>query len=52
MYRTLRPLSAEDCKLMRRIYELRLEHPFYGARWLSKHPYAKALRSEDCTSRA
>ena len=36
VYYTPRPLSAEDLKLMRRIDELHLEHPFYGARRLSK----------------
>ena len=36
VYYTPRPLSAEDLRLMRRIDELHLEHPFYGARRLSK----------------
>ena len=36
VYYTPRPLSAEDLKLMRRIDELHLEHPFYGARRLSR----------------
>jgi putative transposase len=36
VYYTPRPLSAEDLKLMRRIDELHLEHPFYGARRLAK----------------
>ena len=36
VYYTPRALSAEDLKLMRRLDELHLEHPFYGARRLSK----------------
>ncbi|MDQ2947396.1 MAG: IS3 family transposase, partial [Acidobacteriota bacterium] len=36
VYYTPRPLSAEDLKLMRRLYELHREHPFYGARRLSR----------------
>ena len=36
VYYTPRPVSAQDLQLMRRIDELHLEHPFYGARRLSK----------------
>jgi putative transposase len=36
VYYTPRPVSAEDLKLMRRIDELHLQHPFYGARRLAK----------------
>src|SRR5277367_5051105 len=36
VYYTPRPISQEDLRLMRRIYELHLEHPFYGARRLAK----------------
>ena len=35
-YYTPRAVSAEDLRLMRRIDELHLEHPFYGARRLAK----------------
>ena len=41
VYYTPRPLSARDLKLMRRIDELHLKWPFYGARKL-----AKELRKE------
>ena len=37
VYYTPRPVSAEDLKLMRRIDELHLKYPFYGARRLAKH---------------
>jgi hypothetical protein len=30
------PVREEDLRIMRRIDELHLEHPFYGARWLAK----------------
>jgi len=36
MYYMPRPVSEEDLKLMRRIDELHLKHPFYGARRLAK----------------
>ena len=36
VYYTPRPISAEDLRLMRRIDELHLKHPFYGARRLAK----------------
>jgi len=36
VYYTPRPISEEDLRLMRRIDELHLEHPFYGARRLAK----------------
>lgn len=36
VYYTPRPVSAEDLRLMHRIDELHLEHPFYGARRLAK----------------
>ena len=36
VYYMPRPISAEDLKLMRRIDELHLKHPFYGARRLAK----------------
>ncbi len=36
VYYTSRPVSEADLKLMRRIDELHLEHPFYGARKLAK----------------
>jgi putative transposase len=36
VYYTPRPICAEDLRLMRRIDELHLEHPFYGARRLAK----------------
>ena len=36
VYYTPRPVPAEDLILMRRIDELHLEHPFYGARRLAK----------------
>ena len=36
VYYTPRPVSAADLKLMRRIDELHLEQPFYGARKLAK----------------
>ena len=36
VYYTPRPVSEADLKLMRRIDELHLEHPFYGARKLAK----------------
>jgi putative transposase len=41
VYYTPRPLSAQDLQLMRRIDELHLEWPFYGARKL-----ARELRKE------
>ena len=34
VYYQPRPVSAEDLKIMRRIDELHLEHPFMGARML------------------
>ena len=37
VYYRARPVSAEDLKLMRRIDELHLKYPFYGARRLAKH---------------
>lgn len=37
VYYTPQPVSAEDLKLMRRIDELHLRYPFYGARRLAKH---------------
>ena len=43
VYYTPRPLSAEDLKLMRRIDELHLEHPFYGARRLSRQLQREGL---------
>jgi hypothetical protein len=36
VYYTPRPVSDEDLILMRRIDELHLKHPFYGARRLAK----------------
>ena len=36
VYYTPRPVSAADLRLMRRIDELHLAHPFYGARRLAK----------------
>ena len=36
VYYTPRPVSEADLKLMRRIDELHMEHPFYGARKLAK----------------
>jgi putative transposase len=36
VYYTPRPVSEEDLRIMRRIDELHLEHPFYGARRLAK----------------
>jgi len=36
VYYTPRPISEEDLRLMRRVDELHLEHPFYGARRLAK----------------
>jgi putative transposase len=36
VYYTPRPVSEEDLTLMRRIDELHLKHPFYGARRLAK----------------
>lgn len=36
VYYTPRPVCAADLTLMRRIDELHLEHPFYGARKLAK----------------
>jgi putative transposase len=36
VYYTPRPVSEEDLILMRRIDELHLKHPFYGARRLAK----------------
>ena len=36
VYYTPRPVSEEDLMLMRRIDELHLKHPFYGARRLAK----------------
>ena len=36
VYYTPRPVSADDLKLMRRIDELHLERPFYGARRMAK----------------
>ena len=36
VYYTPRPIREEDLRLMRRIDELHLEHPFYGARRLAK----------------
>jgi putative transposase len=36
VYYTPRPIRDEDLRLMRRIDELHLEHPFYGARRLAK----------------
>ena len=36
MYYTPRPVREEDLRIMRRIDELHLEHPFYGARRLAK----------------
>jgi putative transposase len=37
VYYTPQPVSAEDLRLMRRIDELHLRYPFYGARRLAKH---------------
>ena len=34
VYYTPRPVAAEDLKLMRRLDELHLDHPFAGARML------------------
>lgn len=42
VYYTPRPVHEEDLRIMRRIDELHLEHPFYGARRL-----AKQLERED-----
>jgi putative transposase len=36
VYYTPRPVREEDLRIMRRIDELHLEHPFYGARRLAK----------------
>jgi putative transposase len=36
VYYTPRPIPAEDLRVMRRIDELHLQHPFYGARRLAK----------------
>jgi putative transposase len=36
VYYTPRPISDQDLRLMRRIDELHLEHPLYGARRLAK----------------
>jgi putative transposase len=36
VYYTPRPISDQDLRLMRRIDEPHLEHPFYGARRLAK----------------
>jgi hypothetical protein len=36
VYYMPRPISDQDLRLMRRIDELHLEHPFYGARRLAK----------------
>jgi putative transposase len=36
VYYTPRPVSEKDLQLMRRIDELHLQHPFYGARRLAK----------------
>jgi putative transposase len=36
VYYTPRPIPEQDLRLMRRIDELHLEHPFYGARRLAK----------------
>jgi len=36
VYYTPRPMPDQDLRLMRRIDELHLEHPFYGARRLTK----------------
>jgi putative transposase len=36
VYYTPRPVRKEDLRIMRRIDELHLEHPFYGARRLAK----------------
>jgi putative transposase len=35
-YYTPRPVREEDLRIMRRLEELHLEHPFYGARRLAK----------------
>lgn len=37
VYYTPRPVSGEALRMMRRIDELHLAHPFYGARRLAKH---------------
>ena len=37
VYYTPRPVCERDLKLMRRIDELHLAHPFLGARKLAKH---------------
>jgi putative transposase len=36
VYYTPRAVTEEDLRIMRRIDELHLEHPFYGARRLAK----------------
>jgi putative transposase len=36
VYYTPRPVSEEDLRIMRRLDELHLEHPFYGARRFAK----------------
>jgi putative transposase len=36
VYYTPRPVCEEDLRLMRRIDELHLNHPFYGARRLAR----------------
>ena len=43
VYYTPRPVREEDLRIMPRIDELHLEHPFYGARRLSKQ-----LKREGC----
>ena len=49
VYYTPQPVSAEDLKLMRRIDELHLKYPFYGARRLAKHLCQNELWSGGCT---
>ena len=38
------PVREEDLRIMRRIDELHLEHPFYGSRRLAKQLYRQADR--------
>ncbi len=44
VYDAPRPVSAEDMKLMRRLDELHLDHPFAGAQMLRDLLRATALR--------
>ena len=45
MYYQPRPVGEADLQLMRRIDELHLKHPYYGARRLAKQLEREGLRA-------